>query len=196
MKKITHFSTKDIIPKEMEKSFTYSEIDDACLFKRQKVRVQSIYRELVDQIKKKVDPACDCRILTEERNPIADLSVDILFYLFFYFYCRFCYLSPYRRPAILLHENSDGVFCLTMKVEKSVYDGFPNREELMKKASYLSEICGFSISIRDSNPIVAFSFCLTKKAKSSFFISAFAFAEVAKWISFALASAQHDHDIS
>lgn len=193
MKKILHFRLEDIVPKGLEKSFTYSELDDSCLFKRQTLSACTVYRELITQIKKNIDP--NCRFLSKEQeNDIAvSISADILFYLFTYFYCRFCYLSPYERPFVAMREIEEDEFHLEMQVKAEVYQIFPNIEQLLEKAKYLSKVCGFTVCKTDTDAGVKLSFCL-KAEKSSKYVrfSVLAFSRVKRFVLCAISAAKND----
>ena len=143
-----YFSGEDMLPRGMEKSLTYSEVDDAYLFKKQWVRTKDIYHEIIAQIKKTVDPDCRYQEMPNGINPAVQVSVHMLFYLVTYFYCRFCFLSPYNRPVLAMLHTYEGKADLTMSVAKDVYLGCPNRDLLIKKASYLSIVCGFPLTLK------------------------------------------------
>ena len=193
MKKFLHFRLEDIVPKGIEKSFTYSEPDDLCLFKRQTLNVSSIYSELITQIKKNIDPNCRFLPKEQENDTSVTLSADILFYLFSYFYCRFCYLSPYERPFLALREMEEDEFHLEMRVKAQVYQIFPNIEQLLEKAKYLSKICGFTLSQTETETGVKLSFCLkAEKASKRARFSVLAFVRVKRFVLSAISAAQND----
>lgn len=188
-----YFSGEDMLPRGMEKSLTYSEVDDAYLFKKQWVRTKDIYHEIIAQIKKTVDPDCRYQEMPSGINPAVQVSVHMLFYLVTYFYCRFCFLSPYNRPVLAMLHTYEGKADLTMSVAKDVYLGCPNRELLIKKASYLSIVSGFPLTVEEGSQTVTFRFSLIPEKKHPLFtFSALAFAHVDRIVEAAVSAAKTD----
>ena len=182
-----------MLPRGMEKSLTYSEVDDTYLFKKQWGRTKDIYHEIIAQIKKNVDPDCRYQKMSSDTNPAVHLSVNMLFYLVTYFYCRFCFLSPYNRPMFAMRHAYEGNADLTMTVTKDVYLGCPNRELLMKKASYLCAVCGFPLTVEEGSQTVTFCFSFIPEKKHRLFtFSALAFARVDRIVRAAISAAKTD----
>ena len=190
---IKHFHKNSIIPHGMEKSFTYSQIDDSYLFKKKKASLKALYGELTETVKKEIDPDCQYLPFSFYREVDLFLSIESLFYLFSYFYCRFCYLSPYHRPLVSLSEIAEGEFHLLMHIKNDALSRFPNFEEIFAKAQYLATLSGFVIEKQEEENTVVFYFLLkedTSGGRGAMYILPYLLAK--RWCKAAAQASKND----